>query len=318
MSPTAPEQLPFLSARVLDDLRLTTGEIVDSIERALRTQRRGLAWNAPKMVITPPDDRYLMATLSAADDPPLLAVKALVLNPRNRDRGLSDINALVTVLHSDTGQPVAVLDGNWITAVRTAGLSGVAARRLARPDASSAAFIGCGVQAHSHLRALAALFPLREIRTFSRSLAGQTALCQAAMDLGLKAWTCATARDAVMEADLIVSSVTLRPRPTPFVDARWLTPGAFAMVTDLAVPWIAEGMRAFDRIVIDDLEQEAQMPDPLVESRLIAGDLSGLVEGLIAARQSATERAAFVFRGLALGDLAVAGLACQRAGLLPA
>jgi ornithine cyclodeaminase/alanine dehydrogenase len=316
--PVAPEQFPFLSGRVLEELALTPTEVVDSIERAIRNQRRDRAWNAPKVVITPPGDRYVMATLSAADDPPVVAVKALVLNPRNRARGLPDINALVMVLDSDTGRPLAVLDGNWITAVRTAGLSAVAARRLARPDAESAAFIGCGVQAHSHLRSFAALFPLREISAFSRSAASRNALEAAATELGLMVRVSPTVREAVQDADLIVSSVTLKPRPAPFVDGRWLKPGAFATLTDLAAPWFPEGMRAFDRIVIDDLEQEARMPDPMVQPELIAGDLSGLVEGDVAARLSHGERVAFVFRGLALGDLAVAGLACQRAGLVPA
>ena len=72
-------------------------------------------------------------------------------------------------------------------------------------------------------------------------------------------------------------------------------------------------MRAFDRIVIDDLEQEAHMPSPLVDANWVAGDLAGLVNGEIAGRSSDDEKTAFVFRGLALGDLALAGLAYQRA-----
>jgi hypothetical protein len=55
-----------------------------------------------------------MAALAAADDPALLAVKMVVLNSRNSDRNLPQINGLVTLLNSDTGLPVAILDGNWI------------------------------------------------------------------------------------------------------------------------------------------------------------------------------------------------------------
>jgi hypothetical protein len=61
------------------------------------------------------------------------------------------INSLVVLQDGDTGLPLAVIDGNWITAVRTAGLSAVAAQRFANPQASAIAFIGCGVQAQSHL-----------------------------------------------------------------------------------------------------------------------------------------------------------------------
>ena len=81
------------------------------------------------------------------------------------------------------------------------------------------------------------------------------------------------------------------------------------------------GDGVFDRIVIDDLEQEAKMSKPMVASALVAGDLSGLVCGDLPGRKSARELTAFVFRGTALGDLALAGLAYCRAkatGVLPA
>jgi ornithine cyclodeaminase/alanine dehydrogenase len=112
---------------------------------------------------------------------------------------------------------------------------------------------------------------------------------------------------------LVITSVTLSPPIKPFLDARWLQPGVFATVTDLAVPWLPEGMCAFTRIVIDDLEQEAQMSKPLVDPVLVTGDLTGLVNGEIPGRRSDEEKTAFVFRGLALGDLALAALAYQRA-----
>ena len=70
------------------------------------------------------------------------------------------------LLDSQTGLPLAVIDGNWVTARRTAGLSAVAAKRLARPDSASIAFIDCGVQARNHLDAFCDIFPLREVRAF--------------------------------------------------------------------------------------------------------------------------------------------------------
>ncbi|MBK7490553.1 MAG: ornithine cyclodeaminase family protein [Nitrosomonas sp.] len=303
----------YLSWDLLQSLQLTPQEIALSIEHLLLGRKRQQVWNAPKAVITPPDGRYMMATLAAADDPPFLAVKALVLNPDNPKNGLASINSLVTLLDSRSGLPLAVLDGNWVTAVRTAGLSAAAAKRLARPDASVAAFIGCGVQAHSHLQALAALFPLTEIRAFGRGTMSRDTFCRSAEKLGLTAVASETAREAMHDADLIVTSVTLSPQLVPFLDVRWLKPGVFVTMTDLAAPWLKESMAAFDRIIVDDLEQEASMDKPLVDPALVHGDLTGLVTGDAAGRCTADERTAFVFRGLALGDLAVAGLAYQRA-----
>ena len=303
----------YLSRDLLQSLQLTVQEIVASIEHLILGQNLQQAWSAPKVVITPPDGRYMMATLAAADDPPFLAVKALVLNPDNPKQGFESINALVILLDSHSGLPLAIIDGNWVTAVRTAGLSAVAAKRLARPDASIAAFIGCGVQAHSHLQALAAMFPLKQIQAFGRGTASRDAFCRSAENMGLMAIASQTAQEAVSDADLIVTSVTLAPQLVPFLDARWLKPGAFVTMTDLAAPWLVESMSAFDRIIVDDLKQEASMPEPLVDPALFCGDLTSLVTGDAVGRCSDDERTAFVFRGLAIGDLAVAGLAYQRA-----
>ncbi len=82
---------------------------------------------------------------------------------------------------------------------------------------------------------------------------------------------------------------------------------------DLALPWFPESMTAFARIVVDDKEQEAAMPEPMVAPRLVSGDLADLVDGSIAAIPAGTERSAFVFRGVGLADLALASLAYQRA-----
>jgi ornithine cyclodeaminase/alanine dehydrogenase len=306
----------YLSERVLENLGVTTQDAVDAIEHLFRGRAEGTVWSAPKAVVEPPDGRYLMATLAAADDPPFLAVKSLVLNPGNPERGLKQINASVTLLDSTTGLPKAVMDGNWVTAVRTAALSAVAARRMAVPKAEVCAFIGCGVQARSHLRAFADLFPLREIRIYGRGRANIESLCETATGLGLDAVPCSSAKDAVTDADLIVTSVTYSATLEPFLDAGWLKPGAFASVTDLAVPWIKDSLSRFDRIVIDDLEQEASLPNKLVPPGLVTGDLAALVLGKIQGRGEAKERTAFIFRAHPLGDLALAALAYRKANAL--
>lgn len=303
--------LVVLSEEVLENLQISTEEVIARIEHLVAGYHQGKVFNAPKSVLKPPDGRYMMATLSVSDDPPLLAVKSLVLNPRNSEKGLKDINGLVTVLNSQTGEPLAVMDGNWITAIRTAGLSATAAKYLANPHASSIGFIGCGVQAHSHLKAFLDLFPIKRIKAFGRGTQNRDLLCQKAESLGLKAEAGASAQETLEGVDLVVTSITLSPTPERFLDARWLKPGAFAAVTDLGLPWRHEGNPAFDQIFIDDMPQEAQMAEPMVALELVKGDLTDLVTGKHPGRQSPQEVTAFVFRGLALGDLALAGLAYE-------
>ncbi|TGP51765.1 ornithine cyclodeaminase family protein [bacterium M00.F.Ca.ET.230.01.1.1] len=305
--------LPYLSGEFLDSLTISTPDMVDEIERQIVGQRRGEVWCAPKAVVLPGDNRYIMATLGVATEPRVLASKSLVVNPRNAERGLPTLNSLVTLLDAETGLPLAVVDGNWVTAKRTAGLSAVAARRLALADSACVAFIGCGVQARGHLEVLADLFPLREIRAFGRGKGNRDALCRLAEMRGLTAIPCDTAKEAIEPADIVVTTVTLVPQPAPFLDAYWLKAGAFLTTTDLALPWQAETMAIFDRIVIDDLVQEATMSKPMVRPELVGGDLTGLVSGDVPGRQSESERTAFAFRGMAVGDLALAGLAFARA-----
>ena len=309
------ENIPYLSEEALAGLGITTSEVVESIEALIRGSAQATVWSAPKAVILPEDGRYMMATMAAADDPALLAVKTLVLNPRNPNRGLPQINSLVTMLNSETGLPAAILDGNWITAVRTPGLSAVAAKYMARPDSSVVAFIGSGVQARSHLAAFADMYPLEEIRIFGRGQENIDRLCQAANALGTSAVVCASGEEAVTGADLIVSSVTYSATLEPFLEAGWLRPGSYAAITDLAAPWKKDSFTAFSRIVIDDVQQEAALPNKLAPPDLVTGDLAGLVLGKFEGRGQDDERSAFIFRGYALGDLALSALAYRKAGL---
>ncbi len=310
---TQSAQILYLSRRALQGLGLTTASVVASIEHLIRERSHSRVWSAPKSAVRPGDGRLFMSMLAVAGDPPFAAVKSLGLNPQNAERGLPAIGALITLLDGATGLPLAIMDGGWITAVRTAGLSVIAAKRLARPESAIAAFIGCGVQALSHLEAFADTFPLEEVRAFGRGAARRDAFCHAAAGLGLKAVTRPSAREALAGADLVSTSIPEAPELVPFLDPGWLKPGAFVSSIDLGRSWPAERWPVLDRIVIDDLEQEAAMAQPMVTPELVDGDLAGLVTGSLPARRSDAARIAFVSRGLALADLALAALAFERA-----
>jgi len=117
----------------------------------------------------------------------------------------------------------------------------------------------------------------------------------------------------VTDAELVVTSLPLVPRVEPFLDAGWLKPGVFLSSTDLALPWQRGSMHVFDRIVIDDRKQEAAMPEPMLDPRLIGGDIAELVSGAVSGRIGTPERTAFVFRSVAMGDLALSALAYRKA-----
>ena len=303
----------FLGDADLARLGITPSEVVSAIEDAIRDAQEGRLWAAPKSAILPGDGRYTMATLAASDPSGVVVVKTVMVSPENPARGLPTINGAILILDAETGLLLAVMDANWVTAARTAGLSAVAAKRLADPDAGTMAFIGCGVQAHSHLEAFRDLFQLREIRAFGRGGANIEKLCATARAKGLRAIVCTDPQAALDGADLVVSSVTLDHSMEPFLDARWLKPGAFAAITDQGSPWRDEGMKAFKRVYVDDLEQEKAMEKKMVAPELITGDLAALVLDTPAVAHDPASPGAFIFRGMALGDLALAGLAYRRA-----
>jgi ornithine cyclodeaminase/alanine dehydrogenase-like protein (mu-crystallin family) len=307
----------YLSKETLEGLDVSITEVVESMERLIHSQVQGKAWVAPKTNISTKDDRFMMATLAAADDPPFMAVKALMVNPANPRRNLSAINSSITLLDSCSGLPVAAMDGNWVTALRTAGASAVVAKRMANEDSSVLALIGCGVQARSHLAAYAELYPLTEVRAYGRGSRSRDALCQLVTHLGLNAVASDTAKDAVTDADLVVSSIPLLPRVEPFLNANWLKPGAFVSSTDFALPWMPGSLSVFDRIIIDDRKQEATMAVPMLDAALVDGDIGELVSGKVRGRSDKLERTAFVFRSVALGDLAIAALAYKKAATGP-
>ena len=292
----------------LETLEIPPGDIADAIEAALIAKAEGRLHVTPKSALLPGGGRYMMSTLAVGDEG-LTVLKTVTVSPDNPARGLPAINGAILVLDAETGLLRAVMGANWITAHRTAALSAVAARRLADPEASTIGFIGCGVQAHSHLAAFRTMFPLRRVLAYGRGAANRDALIDAAQSLGIEA-EAAKPDDLLCHSDIVVTSVTLDYTIRPFLDARLLKPGAFAAITDLCIPWSPEGLAALGTVIVDDMEQETTAERPMLPREAIAGDLTDLVAGRVT---TINRPAAFAFRGIALGDYAAAALALSRA-----
>lgn len=299
----------YLSDETLETMEMAPTEIADALETALIDKAEGRLHVSPKSAILPGDGRYMMSTLAVGD---VTVVKQVTVSPENRDRNLPAINGAIMVLDAETGLLRAVMGANWITAHRTAALSAVAARRLADPASATIAFVGCGVQSHSHLRAFGELFPLKTVLAVGRSRTTVDAFLEHANGLGYAASRASGAQAALTAADIVVTSITLNHDIEPFLSAAWLKPTAFAAITDLCIPWRPGDMDQFGTLVVDDLEQERSADKKMVAQKLISGDLTELVTGEIG-RPKAGRPSAFAFRGIALGDYAAAALALRRA-----
>ena len=299
----------YLSRRDVERLAVSASEIADRLEVLLAAERAGDAWEAPKASIASGDGRLSLALLGAALEPSLAVLKTLGVSPRNAARGLPHIGGVIVIHDGETGMPVAILDAEHITAVRTAAISLIAARRLAHAESRSIGFIGCGVQAASHLDALASELPIERIVAFSRRRESADALCARAQAAGLSGRVEEDAGDALAGVDIVVSSVPDAPGFRPFLDASRLLPGALAIGVDLGRSWIPETFSAFDRVAVDDLRRHAARP--MVTTVPVGADLHSLLAE--PRRTDRTARTAFMFGGVGLGDLAAASICLERA-----
>src|SRR6266508_6327905 len=143
-----------------------------------------------------------------------LGAKLVTFYPGNQ--GIPTHHALILLFRPETGEPLAILDGRLITEMRTAAVSAVATRLLARPDASSLAILGSGVQARSHLEALRLVRDLPDVRVWSPRNAGAFA-----ERFGVRAT--ASAEEAVRGADVVVVATSSE---RPVLRGAWLAPGA--------------------------------------------------------------------------------------------
>lgn len=177
----------------------------------------------------------------------------------NNERGFAAVNAIVVLNDPGTGLPVAILDGAPITATRTAAVSGVAIRRYA-PQVEGrpvhAALIGAGTQGHSHVPVLAQVLPGVHLSLFDRHPERVDALAVEARDMaGIGAvTTAATAREAVADADVVVTAASFGPiRQVMTLD--WLAPNALVVPVDYATYCAAEVARDAALFLVDHREQ---------------------------------------------------------------
>ncbi len=270
----------------------------------------GRAVMKPKLSLHAPGGALFLASAGLLGAPAYGGVKWVGVGDAAAS-GLPHIAGTVLLNDAATGMPVAILDARWITGVRTAAITAVAARRLARPESARIGFIACGLQARAHLAALKPHFPLATLRAYSRRLSTAQKFVEEARAQGLAAEAVEDPRAAVAGMDIVISSTPAVPRTEPFLDAAWLEAGCFASMVDLGLSWMSESLPALDLVVTDDIAQAAI--ERLAYSEPYHGEIAGLVAGSLSGREGPAQRNALVFAGLGLADVAVAAAVYERA-----
>jgi alanine dehydrogenase len=276
--------------------------LVGALARAHEELSAGAVSMPPRIAATTADG--LLGAMPAYLPSAGLGCKLVTLFPHNADRPTHQ--AAIVLFDPENGSPVALIDGTYITATRTAAAAALAARLLARADASVLAIIGTGVQARTHARALASVRDWTEIRVAGRDRAKTEAL---AAELGA---TPASFEDAVRGADVVAAATH---SAEPVVRAEWVLPGTHVS----SVGYNAPGSELDPQLVraatiVVESRDSSFAPPPGGAPELVGIDpasvaeLGELVGGSRRGRATPVEITLYKSVGVAVQDLAAAAL----------
>ena len=218
---TIPDALPFLDG---DRIRsaVPISEVLDAVEAAYRDVAAGRDRSPLRSHVELADGALLLMP-GVREGGAGASVKLVTVMPRNAERGLPTIQALVVWFDAATGRPLALLDGTAVTAMRTGAASGVGSRLLARTDSETLAVIGAGGQAEWQIRAVIAARPIRRVLVYARVAARRQAFAARMADAtGLEVVAAIDPEAAVRGADIICCATT---SSEPVFDADWVRPG---------------------------------------------------------------------------------------------
>ncbi|HEY7795655.1 MAG TPA: ornithine cyclodeaminase family protein [Gaiellaceae bacterium] len=293
-----------MSVLVLDEHQvrqvLTMPECIEAMDDVLRSLARGELFQPLRPVARPPQSDTLLGLMPAfrGGGAPAWSLKEIVIAPQNPARGLDAHQGAVLLHDGETGQLRALLNASAITEIRTAAVSAVATRALARSGSRVVAILGGGVQAGSHEEAMRAVLPEAEIRRWRR-----------ADGVGPEA--------LLREADVVCTCTSARE---PILELGWLKPGAHVNAVGSSVPSAreldAETMGAAT-LVVDRRESALNEAGDLLlagfgEER-IAAELGEVLVGEHPGRTSDDELTVFKSLGLGVEDLAAAELVVRKA-----
>ncbi len=308
-----------MSVRILDehDVRrlLPMTDCIDVMAEALASLARDELHNPLRFVIRPPGEQTLMGLMPAhrSSPAPLYSLKTVVIAPANAARGLDLHQGFVALFDGETGETRALMNAGGITAVRTAAVSGVATRLLAREDVRTLAILGAGIQAKAHLEAM------RAVRDFDRVLVWSRTPGRALELDGVE--ESPTAEAAVRDADVVVTATSAHE---PILARAWLKEGAHVNAAGSSIPTTREldtaTMMAASLFVDrreSTLNEAGDYLFPLREGAIgpehIRGELGEILIGTVPGRRSEDELTVFKSLGLAVEDLAAAEHVLRRA-----
>jgi ornithine cyclodeaminase/alanine dehydrogenase-like protein (mu-crystallin family) len=286
-------------------------ELLDGLEEGFRALELGEVQSPPRPVLSVPGKGFCLA-MPAWRPGMQLTIKIVNVFDDNLAIGLPNHLALINLFDPDTGSTSCVMDGTYITGIRTAASAMLSARILSRPGSRVATVIGAGVQGREHLRLLPLIRELDHINVCSlrfddaQKLAAHSDIARPAADV----------EAAVRESDIVCLATH---SPVPVIEPEWVKPGAHVSSVGYYPPngELPPGLVRTHRLFVETLD--AFRPTPVGCGELADLDpstgttLGAVVLSRAPGRVSETEITVYKAMGIAMEDMVAANLAYQRA-----
>ena len=304
-----PVHFMYLSEEDILDINLSLREVIDLVEKGLGEHGKGLVENPPKPGIHASPNSFIHAMPAYFKNLGMGGIKWVSGYPANREIGLPQIIGLIILNDMKTGVPVCVMDGTWITAVRTAAVSAVTAKYCARKDSKILGIVGAGVQGRQNLIGLKIVLPnLSKAKVFDINReAAIKCRNEIASQAGIDITVCDSVEDVAKGSDIIVTAT--QRLATPLIKDEWFGAGCLGMGLEASRAWYGDAILKADKFVTDDWEQtkhfksQGIFPDGLPK---LHAELGEIVAGVKPGREKEGERILAINIGLALNDIIVA------------
>ena len=278
---------------------LTWDKLIPAMEDALANLSAGKVVQPLREWITIEEDKRFWGVMPAASEA-CMGIKLVSLYPHNAEKKIPTVMAVVLLVRPDTGEPVAIVDANGLTARRTAAVSAAITKRLAPEDSRVLAILGSGQEAQSHFGALTHIIEFEEVRIWSRTPEHANAF---AKKNGAKVMD---AESAVRGADVIVCATGTQ---TAILKGAWLKHGAHVNSIGAPMPtWRELDDEAMhNRVVVESREAaQKESGDIILSGAQIAAEVGEIFAGTISVPR--TETTIYKSVGVAIEDIATAKL----------
>jgi len=312
------KEILYLTSKDVLDIGLTEEDVYKLVEGALAEHGRKNCEMPAKIGLHPLKDTLMHAMPAFMPKYEACGIKWGACFPENYKRGLSQTSALLILNDQNTGFPIAVMDAIWITAKRTAAVTAVACKHLARGDSEQLGIIGTGVQGREHIKVLAKRLPnLKRIKAYDiRADVLNAFVKEFNALLECKVIAAGDYREAVEDSDVVVSATAILQKPNPQIRDEWIKEGVFIAPIDFDSLWEFSTMERMDKFLVDSLdemvyfEKIGYLPNGLPK---VHAELGEVVCGAKVGRESEAENIMDMNIGMAIEDVPVAKELYQRA-----